>query len=373
LLTTVLCLVVVCAAAGCRKSAEQSAEQRAIERHEQEVRRQKEWASYFRNPASARTMDGARFLSLLHDQGQLPGISPQDHELLGCELKMPVVSPKGPYYWSQEFHVIFKDSPPKHCHYVLVQTYNNGGFQLQKAWRSDGAGKVLEEYPIVPAPAMADATRVFLGPANPGAECAWSGWYNGTLGGGSVAIGTNDPATGLSCFEIGITNAVSGATHHADIRSEMFPLGKNTRGPFTFSFAYKLPTKVKPWDNIEVNFRFFGDREANFLGQKAILVGSSTGDSEMTQYKTVNVSGIPAPSGAVKADVWLVANIAGPWTSGTAQFDDFSVTAVPVPAWRGALVKLGVGTIAGLGLGMIWMFYRRGDRGRLSAIQKAAK
>jgi hypothetical protein len=214
----------------------------------------------------------------------------------------------------------------------MAQTYSNSDFQLQKAWRADASGKVLEEYPILPPPPRADARRVFLGPANAGAESGRSGWYNGTLGGGFVAIDSDEPATGVSCFTIGISNAVPGQTHHADFRSEPFSLGRagTTRQPIALSFALKLPGKVKPGDNIQVFFRFFDQTGTNCLDQEMVRLGSNTSDSEMSHYKTMTLPDIFVPRKAVTADIWVAANIFDePWTSGAAQFDDFLVTAGP--------------------------------------------
>jgi hypothetical protein len=342
LLGVVLCLVLCAPGIGCRKAGPPSREQQALERHQQEVSQVKQLRAYFNRPESGRTLKAVGFLEALGNNGQLVGLPKNEPQVLGFNLGRPVVSAKGPYYWSQEFQVSFKDDPPRHCHYVVVQTYKDGDFQLQRAWRTDDAGKTIEESALAPAPVMANPHQAFLGPANAGAERGWSGWFNGVTGGGSVAIGTNDPATGLNCFELGITNAVPGQKHHADIRSEMFSLGnpRRARGPFTFSFAYKLPTKVKPGDNIEVNFRFFDQSETNFLGQQTVAVGSSSGDSEMKQYQTKTLSGLVAPAGAAKADIWIVANVGGPWTSGTAQFDDLAVTAPAGRFWNATRIWL---------------------------------
>ena len=276
---------------------------------------------------TGRISKAADFLGTLHENGRLPGASKDADGELRLD-KLPTVSPNGPYYWTLELHAITKDAPPRNLYYVVVQTYSNSDFQLQKAWRADNAGKVVEEFPIVSAPKMGNSRRIFLGPANSGAESGFENWYNGVLGGGLVDIGTDDPATGLCCFRIGITNAAAYPVNHADLRSVMFSLGNagKKHKPFTFSFTYKLPEAVNAGDNIEVNLRFFGESETNFLGQKTILVGSSTADSEMREYKTMTVTNIVAPDGAAKADVWVVANIFDTWTSGAAQFDDFSVT-----------------------------------------------
>jgi hypothetical protein len=112
----------------------------------------------------------------------------------------------------------------------------------------------------------------------------------------------------------------------------------------TFSFAYKFPGKINAGDNIAVFFRFFDETGTNFLGQHYIPIGSSSGDSEMTGYKTAtftglralkNATGIRLPKGArtVTADIWVTCNIFSPWTSGDARFDDFSVTTLPGPLW----------------------------------------
>jgi hypothetical protein len=281
---------------------------------------------------------------------------------MGFDLKMPVVSPKGPYFWSQELIVMVKDAPPRHCHYLIVQTYSNSDFQLQKAWRSDEAGKLVEDYPIAPAPVMADARRVFLGPANLGAERGWSSWYSGTLGAASVGIGADDPATGLNCFTIGVNDVVPGTTNHADIKSEVFPLGPSAKGrlPIMLSFAYKLPGKVKAGDNVQMFFRFF-DRATNFLDQQMILIGSKTADSEMTAYKTMTLANIFAPVKAAVADIWITANVFdAPWSSGIAQFDDFSVTVNSPRSRTGTFA--GIGAFAALAVLLTWAWFARHRR-----------
>ena len=345
LLSAAVWLVLV--SPGCRQSSERElAEEKAIERHEQDIRQQAAFQETIKQIGPAKMAEAGQFFVGLARNGRLPGLSGNAHGSMRME-KMPVISPNGPYFLSGEVHLITSDSPPKNYYYVVVQTYSNGGFQLQKAWRADASGKVLEEYPIAPAPPRADARQAFLGPANPGAESGWSGWYNGSLGGGFVAIDTDEPATGVSCFSIGISNAVPGQTHHADFRSEPFSLGRagETRQPLALSFAYKLPGKVKPRDNIQVFFRFFDQTGTNCLGQEMVRLGSNTGDSEMRLYKTMTLADIFAPRKTVTADIWVVANIFDePWTSGAAQFDDFLVTAGP--ARSRAAVYAGVAIFA---------------------------
>lgn len=174
---------------------------------------------------------------------------------------------------------------------------------------------------------------IWLGPPDPGAEQGYAHWYHGTGGAGFLSIDTTDPASGENDLTVG--NIAAGATNHADWRSENFPLGPaaNGRSPITFSFAYKLPANVVWKDNVQVYLRFFDRTRTNFVNQKMVLVGTSTGTSDMTGYKRATVTNIHAPKGAATADIWIAANTFGPWTSGLARFDDFSVTTVTERRW----------------------------------------
>ena len=191
----------------------------------------------------------------------------------------------------------------------------------------------------MPAPAK----QIILGPPNPGAETGGQ-WYSGTNGAAYLSVDNTDPNSGNNDFTLG--NITAGTENRADWRSRLFSLGPAAGGgePITFSFTYKFPGKVKSGDDIAVFFRFFDDTGKNFLGQQYIPLGSSSGDSEMTGYKKVtltgiralkNATGIQLPKGArtAKADIWVTCNIFSPWTSGDARFDDFSVTTIPAPPW----------------------------------------
>jgi hypothetical protein len=356
-----VCLAAMLLGAGCRQSKEEAAAQKVRQQHERERQEKNALMKDVRGPNGARINEGAHFLFSLKANGRLPGLTRSDEIRVGSEKT--TITTNGAWFLSEEFHLVTKP-PTRYFGYVLVQTYDRADFQLQKAWRTDVAGKVLENYLVLPEPARADPDLIFLGPANPGAETGFDHWYHGVTGGGSVAIDVDDPATGFQDFRLGITNAPAGGTHHADIRSETFPLGPDgkLRGPFTFSFKYKLPGTVKPGDNIEVYFRFYGPGKDNFLGQDIYYVGSNTDDSEMTKYKTMTVTNLFATDGAVQADVWMAANIFGPWTSGEAQFDAFSVTAARGRSRTEMFVLIGTGAVLAGGLaGWLWL---RGGRNR---------
>ena len=191
--------------------------------------------------------------------------------------------------------------------------------------------------------AWSDPKQILLGPPDGGAEQG-DQWYFGTNDAAYLFVDNSDPNRGNNDFTLG--NKTAGETNRADWRSQLFKLGPAAGGaePMTFSFAYKFPGKVNAGDNIAVFFRFFDETGTNFLGQHYIPLGSSSGDSEMTGYRTAtltglravkNATGIRLPKGArtVTADIWVTCNIFGPWTSGDARFDDFSVTTQPAPPW----------------------------------------
>jgi len=211
---------------------------------------------------------------------------------------------------------------------------------------------------ISAVPAVASARPVVLGPSNPGAESGFEGWYYGVLGGGSVSI-DHDPAKGNNDFRIGITKTTSSPTNRADLRSELFPLGAavNGRRAITLSFRYMLPDKVKAGDDIALYLRFFDETGTHFFDQKPIFLGSRTDDSEMAVYKTMVLTNIFAPREAVAADIWITANIFEPWTSGTAQFDEISVTTVSALPW--GRIFVGAAIVAGVIASLVWIAHSR--------------
>jgi hypothetical protein len=201
--------------------------------------------------------------------------------------------------------------------------------------------------------------QIVLGPLDPCAEHGFDDWYYGTNGTGFLTIDDTDPATGTNDFTLG--NTSTGKGNLADWRSQNFVLGPAAAGarPITFSFSYKLPDTVNGQDNIRVELRFFDKTGTNYRAEKMFLVGSATGDSGMTRYKRVVVGNILAPRNAQTADVRVNANLFEPWASGTARFDNISVTTVP----HSLLFKAGVVATALIGICALIMllvcFWRR--------------
>jgi hypothetical protein len=190
---------------------------------------------------------------------------------------------------------------------------------------------------------------IFLGPAESGTWDGSSKWLTGEKGAASTSYDFDDHARGVCAFVI--SNTVAGKENTADWRCVPFSLGPAAGGakPITFSFAYKLSDRVAAKNNILVQLRFFDSTGTNFIGQQVIPVGAHTSDSAMTDYRTLTINGIQAPTRARTADIWVDANIFEPWVSGTAHFDDFSVTTLP----RSLLFKMMVGTAVLLGIGTL--------------------
>jgi hypothetical protein len=359
-----VCLALVLLGAGCKKTDRELVEQKALDRHERETAQKNAFYQELRGPHAGRTMKGLRFLESLEDHHHLPGIS--RHGEVGLSSIKTALTPEGSWFFTEEAHIYILSKPPLYLAYEVGQSYSNADFQLMRAWSTDAEGKVIETFAVIPAPVAGNPRQFVWGPANPGAEHNFDHWYNGAVGAGAVAI-DNDPAGGFQNFKIGVDETVTGGTNHADLRSEMFSLAgySKTSGPLTFSFKYKLPGTVKPGDDLDVALRFFGPDDENFLGQESFRVGSSSGDSAMSQYKTMTVSNIFPTPGAVKVDVWVVANIFRPWTSGSAQFDDFSVTTTLPRHWGLILKKVGLSFGLGIvaAIGVLWL--RSARRARL--------
>ena len=209
---------------------------------------------------------------------------------------------------------------------------------------------------------LATAMPVLLGPANPGAESTSNQWDNWTSGTGSVSIDKTDPAAGINDFTLG--NTTANERNRAVWRSQFFALGPAAAGarPITFSFAYKLPGGVNDGDTLWVYLRYFDKAGDKFLGKQQFPVGSTTHDSNMTDYKIMTVSNIFAPPGAQLADVIITANIFGHWTSGAGRFDDFSVTTDSGRVWLKLLARTGLGLALGTALAVSVAWMRRARR-----------
>ena len=192
--------------------------------------------------------------------------------------------------------------------------------------------------------ALTTITRAeVLGPLDPGAEQGNtpSSWFYGSSGAGFVD--THDPSnpyTGSYDFKVGNTAPSTPFTggNYGDFRSLAFSLGSAAFGnqSISFAFAFELPGAVTSGDNILAELIFYerygtnGDGDG-YVGEYSVNLGSSSGNASMASYATFTHGGIVAPATAEYASVRFTANIFVPWSSGTAFFDDISVTTEPTP------------------------------------------
>jgi len=201
---------------------------------------------------------------------------------------------------------------------------------------------------------------IFLGPPESGTWSGSSKWMTGASGAASTFYNFNDAASGACAFVI--SNTTAGKENRADWRCAPFSLGPAAGGarPITFSFAYKLTDRVEAKNNIHVQLRFFDASGTNFINEMVVQVGAHTGDSAMTEYRTLTFDNLLAPRRARTVDIWINVNTFEPWISGTALFDNFSVTTVPrsLRFKAGVIVAVWIG-VSVLGTLLIYFWRQR--------------
>lgn len=135
---------------GCGKSDQQSAEQQAIEKHEQKALQQKaadlEFQKQLKVPGMGSTLEAGRFLVQLLESGHLPGAENAEK---GAMLSPDsIYTPQSTNYpMSRTFNGQRKLGGPWENHYTVAKTSADSPWQLQKAWRTDAQGNTVEEYP----------------------------------------------------------------------------------------------------------------------------------------------------------------------------------------------------------------------------------
>jgi len=80
-----------------------------------------------------------QFLKDLKKSGQVPGWSQNDNGTIRAEIQ-----PDAETYGFEAR----KEGDPTVCHYIVTRTSNEGPWKLQKAWRTDQQGKIIEEFPV---------------------------------------------------------------------------------------------------------------------------------------------------------------------------------------------------------------------------------
>jgi hypothetical protein len=101
-------------------------------------------------PSSHLTYTGLKFLKSLKDQGQLPGVDASDHGQFRVEAgnfnsaETTTIS----YPFSKTVTLTLTNRPEFIYNYSIVQISSNSEWQLQRAWKSDSTGKVIEDFSV---------------------------------------------------------------------------------------------------------------------------------------------------------------------------------------------------------------------------------
>ena len=126
--------------AGCHKSQPEIAEEKAIERHNQEA-----VLPPPTGPAFARLKSQSDYLENLHTNGLLPGVPKDPKGFFGADAAI-YVTPEGGS--TQEVVFWTRDKPRQDYHYIVGRVSNNSSWQITKAWHPDPSSKAIQEYPV---------------------------------------------------------------------------------------------------------------------------------------------------------------------------------------------------------------------------------
>src|SRR6266446_398213 len=97
------------------------------------------------NAATIETIAASDFLVGLHKQGRLPGDSKDDHGEVKCK-DVPVSNPRQETYPISRTFDVVKNGGQSTYHYTVVRLSKGSEWQLQRAWRSDAKGDIVEEW-----------------------------------------------------------------------------------------------------------------------------------------------------------------------------------------------------------------------------------
>ena len=135
-----LTLAVVFVAFGCKKSQE-AAEEKAIERHKQQVAPLPPPTG----PKFARLKSQSDFLENLHTNGLLPGVSKDLKGLFGANVDC-YITPEGGS--TQEVVFFTHGRPRQDYYYVVGRASSNSAWHIDKAWHTNEPDKTVTEYPV---------------------------------------------------------------------------------------------------------------------------------------------------------------------------------------------------------------------------------
>jgi hypothetical protein len=99
------------------------------------------------NELTGETIDAGNILLEMHEQGHLPGASPNDHGEVTSELVDYSNTNELTYPISRTFHVFITGGSATN-NYMLQKQSKDSIWQLKKAWKTDFEGKIIEEWPV---------------------------------------------------------------------------------------------------------------------------------------------------------------------------------------------------------------------------------
>ena len=98
------------------------------------------------NSAAHEGYAALKFLVELKDKNELPGVSKDDQ--MDITGSMPVSpSSAATYPFSMIFHLVLAGDSSTN-HYGVVRMTANGAWQIERAWRTDSQGRVVNEWPV---------------------------------------------------------------------------------------------------------------------------------------------------------------------------------------------------------------------------------
>ena len=96
--------------------------------------------------AKTQAKSGGDFLLRLHHRGELPGDSKDNHGKITCRLS-PSDLEQVSYPLSWTYQVV-KTGDTSTNSYTVMRLTRHSAWQLQRAWRTDSQGHVIEEWTV---------------------------------------------------------------------------------------------------------------------------------------------------------------------------------------------------------------------------------
>lgn len=99
-----------------------------------------------KNPVAIEAASGGDFLLGLREQSKLPGVPKDAHGDIRFDFSFPLPE-QVTYPFSPSFQVSIKGQTLIN-HYTVLREAKDSPWQLQKAWRTDSQGRIVEELPV---------------------------------------------------------------------------------------------------------------------------------------------------------------------------------------------------------------------------------